>query len=66
MDEKTRLLIKQMSREVADEMAKLLRQEYKWHEDAWWLFTLGRPARPLTEDEIQYAKNQGDIQDDPR
>lgn len=47
------------AREIADRMAKLLRQEYRWHKGAWWLFTLGKPARPLTADEVIYAAGRG-------
>ena len=38
--------------EVAFAMGKLLGQEYKLHEGAWWLFSLGKPARPLSDKEV--------------
>lgn len=59
MDDKTKQDIKKTSREIADDIAKLLRQEYKWYKDAWWLFSLGGPARELEPDEIEYAKKRG-------
>jgi hypothetical protein len=58
-------MIAQSSREIADQMAKALRQEYRWHENSWWLFTLGKPARSLTEAEVKYAQGRGLIPTDP-
>lgn len=49
------------AREVADEMADLLQQEYKLLDGRWWLCSLGRPQRPLTEGEIKNARNRGSI-----
>lgn len=53
-----------MVNETCSFMAGLLQQEYKKHDDAWWLFSLGKPARPLTESEISDAIARGDIVDD--
>lgn len=33
-------------------MAELLQQEYKIHEGRWWLWSLGKPVRLLTDVEI--------------
>jgi len=41
-----------ISRQIAHGMADLLCQEYKVHDGQWWLWTLGKPARPLTDIEI--------------
>lgn len=38
---------------IAKAMAIILQQEYKKHEGRWWLWTLGKPARPLTDAEIE-------------
>lgn len=53
--------IRRIARGVADDMACLLRQEYKLHKGQWWLFTLGLPARPLKQEEIADAQVRGDI-----
>lgn len=55
--------LKRIAREIADEMANFLRQEYKFHKGHWWLFTLGKPARPLLSYEIEHAKGRGLIPD---
>jgi len=49
------------AQEVAAEMAALLQQEYKLHKGQWWLFSLGEPARPLTQEEIEWHQERGDI-----
>ena len=41
------------ARAISKAMATMLRQEYKMHQGAWWLWTLGKPARPLTDAEIK-------------
>jgi hypothetical protein len=43
-------------KEMCEGIGRMLRQEYRLHEGQWWLFTLGKPARPLTPDEIIDAK----------
>ena len=43
-------------RAMANEIGKALGQEYKMHEGHWWLWTLGKPARALTDEEIKYHK----------
>lgn len=52
---------KALAKRAANFMADLLRQEYRLHEGAWWLFSLGKPARPLREDEIVEARERGQI-----
>ena len=48
--------IKQAARIVCSKMARLLRQEYRWHNGAWWLFSLGKPARSLSDEEVEWHK----------
>ena len=38
---------------VAKALAVVLQQEYKMHKGRWWLWSLGKPARPLTDNEIK-------------
>ncbi len=61
MDDKRREQIKRDSRIISQEIAKALRQEYRWHEGAWWLYTLGLPARVLLEHEVKAAQERGQI-----
>lgn len=48
-------------REMADSVGMALKQEYRRYKDTFWLFTLGKPARPLTADEINYARRRGKL-----
>ena len=41
---------------MASLMGHSLQQTYQMHEAQWWLFTHGKPARPLEEDEIQWHR----------
>ncbi len=50
-----------MAKELGKAVAKLLRQELKWYDQAWWLFTLGKPARKLTVPEVKAAIAEGRI-----
>lgn len=43
----------QAVQEVCQGIGQMLKQEYRQHEGRWWLFTLGKPARPLTADEVK-------------
>lgn len=43
---------KQAVKEMCNFMGTALKQEYRLYENKWWLWTLGKPARPLTEEEI--------------
>lgn len=61
IDEADRRWIKQAAREVAHEMADLLQQEYKLVDGQWWLWSLGQPRRPMTEREIESARDRGAI-----
>lgn len=59
ISEADRRWIDQAARELADQMADLLQQEYKMVGPEWWLWTLGKPKRPLSEREIEYARGRG-------
>ncbi len=50
--EERRAAISNMSQEVCKSVASALRQEHKFHNGAWWLWTLGKPVRELTPAEI--------------
>ena len=51
-----------LASETAKHVAHLLQQKYVKHEDGvWWLWTLGRPIRPLTSTEVKEAQERGDI-----
>lgn len=43
---------KRVTMEVCNRMGSILQQEYKEHDGRMWLWTLGKPARPLTDQEI--------------
>lgn len=43
---------KQVVKETVQAVGTLLRQEYKLHRGKMWLWTMGKPVRPLTEEEI--------------
>ena len=61
-DETKRQFIKDEAAKLARIVAKQLRQEYVKHIDGvWWLWTLGRPIRPLTLQEFEEALERGDI-----
>ena len=49
------------AREIAGEMATMLRQEYRLVDGEWWLFSLGTPRRRLASDEVKEAKGRGQI-----
>ena len=53
--------VKQAAREIANGVATFLRQEYQLVDGEWWLFSLGRPRRPLTDIEIKEAQKRGQI-----
>jgi len=59
MDRETR--IRQVARELANDIARILRQEYKQVDGEWWLWSLGKPRRPLSEEEIEGARRRGQI-----
>ena len=42
------------SERVATEIGSMLAQEYVFYQGQWWLFTLGKPARALRQDEIDW------------
>ena len=42
------------SSKLAGLIGNMLHQSYEIHEGIWWLFTLGKPARPLTEEEVRW------------
>lgn len=44
--------INKRARELADIMADLLQQEYTRIGGVWWLWSLGRAMRPLTDEKI--------------
>lgn len=44
---------KKTARAISRAMATILQQEYKMHKGRWWLWTLGKPARPLTDAEVE-------------
>lgn len=48
-----------VTREIASGIGDLLDQEYRYHHGQVWLFTLGKPARPLTAQEVSDAKRDG-------
>lgn len=48
--------IREVSKEVCNLMADLLQQEYKLYQGQWWLWSLGKPARPLTDEEVAEAE----------
>jgi hypothetical protein len=50
-----------LARSTASGIALLLRQEYRQRGQEWWLYTLGRPARPLTSEEIAEHLDRGAI-----
>jgi hypothetical protein len=56
--------IASMAREVCKSMADFLQQEYKKQDGVWWLYSLGKPARPLTDEEISEHILRGDIKND--
>lgn len=56
MDKQT---IKKAAEEAASAIGRMLKQEYRWHEGKWWLFTLGKPARELRQDEIDWHSIRG-------
>ena len=72
------MLASQQIKKLGDDIAKIigwgLGQEYHWHENKWWLFSLGKPSRPLEPDEVAWhvSRNhapfvEGGIEkDDPR
>jgi len=43
--------IPELAKTVSGNIAKILKQEYKMHNGEMWLWTLGKPVRPLTEEE---------------
>lgn len=59
MDKKAK--INRAAREIANDIARILRQEYKQVDGKWWLWSLGKPQRPLTDEEIEGAKQRGQI-----
>lgn len=59
MDNEVREQIRLLAKDVAMSIGRMLRQENRWHEGAWWLFTLGQPARPLRPEEIKEAGLSG-------
>jgi hypothetical protein len=46
-------------RKLADGIGKALQQQYEKHKGRWWLWALGKPARPLTPQEIKDARTRG-------
>lgn len=63
MDDETRQRIAEASRAIAQQMAILLRQELKIHKGQWWLYSLDKPQRPLSDDEVREAKARGRIRE---
>jgi hypothetical protein len=61
MDDETRQKIARDSRAIAQQIATLLRQELKIHKGQWWLYSLDKPQRPLSEEEVREAKARGRI-----
>ena len=47
------------ARKVADRIGSFLRQEYKFADGEWWLYSLGAKQRQLTDDEVKYARERG-------
>ena len=45
-----------LARKIADDMAHILQQEYKLVDGAWWLFSLGKPQRALSPEEVADAR----------
>lgn len=39
---------------TASGFAKILRQSYEFIDGSWWLLTLGKPVRELSEEEVQW------------
>ncbi len=56
--------IKDIVKEIQNFMATLLQQEYRYYGGTWWLFSLGKPARPLTTEEIKEHRQRGEISND--
>lgn len=50
-----------VAREIANEIADLLQQEYKRHNGEWWLWALGEPQRPLSDAEEYEARRRGQL-----
>jgi hypothetical protein len=46
--------IKSLSQSVASEIGRMLRQEYRFEDGAWWLYSLGERQDALTGDEVQW------------
>lgn len=42
------------SGQLAGLLGHMLQQSYEMHEGKWWLFTLGKPERPLEESEVKW------------
>jgi hypothetical protein len=43
-----------LSQQLAHVIGKALQQHYEQVNGAWWLFTMGKPARPLAQSEIDW------------
>lgn len=49
------------ARDCANFFATVLRQKYEKVDGVWWLFSLDKPVRPLTAEEIEDATQRGKI-----
>lgn len=64
LDAATRALVAEAARSIAEDNAfvrdvalkvgRLLRQEYRRGGNRWWLYSLGRRIRPLTDQEVRW------------
>ena len=71
MDKKQR---RQLSGNIAGGIGEALGQTYEKYHGDWWLFTAGKPMRPLKPDEIEWHVErrhkpfveEGIDKDDPR
>lgn len=44
----------EFSQNLAMRISRQLRQTYELVDGKWWLFTLGKPAKELTDDEVAW------------
>lgn len=45
---------KELASGIASAVGAALDQEYRWQDNRWWLYTLGRAIRPLSNDEVAW------------